>query len=53
MTYSQKCHTYNALHIYCRLRDLGVSKPIARKICQIFGMLINPFIYKGGTNEKY
>jgi hypothetical protein len=29
-------HTFNALHVYCRLRDLGVADRIARKIASLY-----------------
>jgi len=39
-------HYGNALHVYCRLRDLGVPKCIAKKIGWIYEKLIHPVIYK-------
>jgi len=41
-------HYLNPLHIYCRLRDLGISKGIAESICRIYeNYVFNIFLVKG------
>lgn len=36
----------NAGHIYCRLKDLGVSTPLARRWACAWGRIINPILYR-------
>jgi len=33
-------HYMNPIHIYCRLRDLGVSKELAISLCRVYEYLI-------------
>lgn len=29
-------HMFNPLHVYCRLKDFGVSAPVAHKMCRAY-----------------
>lgn len=33
-------HYFNALHVYCRLIDLGISAKLARKIAALYESLL-------------
>ncbi len=35
-------HYFNPLHFYCRLRDLGLGGPLARKICGMYQRYLYP-----------
>lgn len=39
-------HFLCPLHMYCRLRDLGLSKKKARKLCNWYEVNIYKLIYK-------
>ena len=40
-------HYFNPLHIYCRLRDMGIAKGWAMSLCQIYGRSIfRPLLVK-------
>lgn len=30
------CHTLNPLHVYCRLRDIGLSRRAASRIARMY-----------------
>jgi len=47
MALSKVQHYANVLHCYCRLRDLGVPKPLARKIAEIYETLTHWILYRG------
>lgn len=38
-------HRFNAVHIYCRLRDLGLSRDLAKLITQLIEPLIKVVLY--------
>jgi len=38
-------HYGNALHVYCRLRDLGIPRSIAKKIGWIYENILHPVLY--------
>jgi len=29
-------HVFNPLHVYCRLKDFGLSAPVAHKMCRAY-----------------
>lgn len=29
-------HMLNPLHVYCRLKDIGVSGPLAHRMCRMY-----------------
>ncbi|MBG0775634.1 MAG: hypothetical protein H0S85_04275 [Desulfovibrionaceae bacterium] len=33
-------HRFNPLHVYCRLRCLGFSGPLARSVCAVYERLL-------------
>lgn len=39
-------HLLNPLHIYCRLRDLGISKQKCNKLCRLYEKHIVKKLYK-------
>lgn len=40
-------HYLNPLHVYCRLRDLGLSKGTAVTLCRIYEyVFFRPFLIK-------
>ncbi len=41
-----KQHKYNGLHVYCRLRDLKISKSIAKIIIVIYEKMVHWLLYK-------
>jgi len=47
MALSETQHYGNALHCYCRLRDLKVPKPIAMWIGKRYESLIHRILYRG------
>jgi len=38
-------HHLNSLHIYCKLRKLGVNKITSLKISSYFEVILKPIIY--------
>jgi len=38
-------HHLNSLHIFCRLRALGLSKATAIRLSMLWEFLIHPFVY--------
>ena len=38
-------HHGNPLHLYCRLRDFGVSKKLAMRLGKIYELLFKHIIY--------
>ncbi len=42
----------NPLHIFCRLRDIGIDKEPAIFLCKIYeGMVFRTFILRGGNGD--
>ena len=40
-------HYLNPLHIYCRLRDMGIAKKIALRLCRLYERVIfKPLLVK-------
>lgn len=29
-------HLFNPLHVYCRLKDIGLSKPVAHRVSRVY-----------------
>ena len=29
-------HVFNPLHVYCRLKDMGLSAPVAQRMCRAY-----------------
>ena len=29
-------HVFNPLHVYCRLKDMGLPAPVAQKMCRAY-----------------
>jgi hypothetical protein len=48
---STLCHILNPLHIYCRLRSIGVPKRIAKPLALVVGKIIRPALYPGNDRE--
>ena len=47
-------HYMNPLHIYCRLRDIGVTKNVARFLCRGYERAIfKYFIVKWRKDKRY
>ena len=45
--YAELKHYLNPLHIFCRLRDMGISKGKAAFLCQIYEQFIfRPLLVK-------
>lgn len=41
-------HVFNPLHVFCRLRDVGVCGPMAMRVCRVYERwLYNPFRTRG------
>jgi hypothetical protein len=38
-------HNLNSLHIYCKLRKIGLKKDISLKIAGYFEVILKPIIY--------
>ena len=45
-------HKSNTLHVYCRLRDIGVSKKLGRFVGEIYEILSKPFLYRNNGRCK-
>ena len=44
-------HYLNPLHIYCRLRDMGIAKGIALGLCRVYERIIfKPLLVKSHIN---
>lgn len=41
-------HYLNSLHVYCRLRDVGISKSRALALVSIYERLIKNYLYTIG-----
>lgn len=39
-------HYFNSLHLFCRLRSLGLSKPKALWMCRVWEKVVHPYIYR-------
>lgn len=52
MTRADTQHHFNSLHLYCRLRDLGVSKRYARWMCQHLELVLRTLLYKPEKEEE-
>jgi hypothetical protein len=53
MTGSEIKHYMNPLHVYCRLRDVGLGKDRARCVCQWYERCVfKHFILKKEEREK-
>jgi hypothetical protein len=37
-------HYMNPLHVYCRLRDMGISKSVAAFICRLYEYSVFRFL---------
>ena len=47
MAESKVQHYGASLHIYCRIRDLGVPKPLAMWIGKAYESIIHRILYRG------
>jgi hypothetical protein len=46
-------HRLNALHVFCRMRDLGMPAGMAKPMARFYERVINPWLYRlGGSKEK-
>ncbi len=44
-------HYLNPLHVYCRMRDIGMAKKMALNLSQIYERTIfKPFLMKGANS---
>ena len=43
---------FNELHVFCRLRDVGVPKWISRLLSSLWGKMSGVFLYKGNAQCK-
>lgn len=39
-------HYLNSLHLFCRLRSMGLSKHSAMRLCLAWERLVHPYIYR-------
>ncbi len=37
-------HILNPLHVYCRLKDVGVSAPMAQRVCRVYERFLFRFL---------
>jgi hypothetical protein len=45
-------HYLNPLHVYCRMRDMGITKEMALFLCRIYeGTIFRPFLVKKQIRE--
>jgi hypothetical protein len=42
---SERQHRFNSLHIYCRCRDLGIPRCLAKFLGATLGFLLRPLAY--------
>ncbi len=41
-------HIFNPLHVFCRLRDAGVRRPMAMRVCRVYERwFYNPLLMRG------
>jgi hypothetical protein len=45
-------HYLNSLHLFCRLRSLGVSKTKAVRFCRAWERLVHPYLYRRELGRK-
>ncbi len=45
-------HYLNSLHLFCRLRSLGVSKTNAVRFCRAWERLVHPYLYRRELGKK-
>ncbi len=45
-------HYMNPLHIYCRLRDMGISKQAASFLCRVYESKIFKPLARGGGESN-
>ncbi len=45
-------HYFNSLHLFCRLRALGVSKRSAIRFCRAWERLVHPYLYRRELSKK-
>ena len=39
-------HYLNPLHVYCRLRDMGIRKEAARWICKVYEITLYTLLFR-------
>lgn len=45
-------HHFNSLHLFCRLRAIGVSKKAAMRFARAWERLIHPYLYRREMRKK-
>jgi len=45
-------HYFNSLHLFCRLRSLGLSKSRALRLCRVWEKVIHPYIYRRAIRRR-
>ena len=45
-------HYFNSLHLFCRLRSMGVSKRSAIRFCRAWERFIHPYLYRRELGKK-
>jgi hypothetical protein len=38
-------HKLNALHVFCRLRDMGISAKAAQRLIKLYEKMVRHFLY--------
>jgi len=38
-------HKLNALHVFCRLRDMGISAKVAQRLIRLYERMVRHFLY--------
>ena len=45
-------HYMNPLHVYCRLRDIGVSRSAAMFVCRFYERVIFKYLARGEKEPR-
>lgn len=45
-------HHFNSLHMFCKLRALGVSKTTAIRVCRAWERIVHPYLYRRELARK-
>lgn len=45
-------HYFNSLHLFCRLRAMGLNKGPAMRICRTWERLMHPYLYRRELGRK-
>lgn len=45
-------HHLNSLHLFCRLRALGVNKAAAMRVAKAWERLVHPYLYRRALAKR-